>query len=539
MSRKKSAVSTPERRGKRICVVGGGRWGKNHIRTLNELGLLAGICDTSVDARKVFAKEFPGVELFETIDDALAKSFDGFVVATPAHTHYAVARRVIERGHHVLVEKPITLQVDEAIELCRYAREMSVNLMVGHVLLFHPAIRKMRELIAGGKVGRLQHLYSNRLNLGTVRTEENILWSFAPHDISIFHYLIGTQPISVESRGGVFLQPGIHDTTLTLLRYPDNVVAHVFLSWLHPYKEHRIVVVGTKGMLSFDDSSDEKQLLFYEKGIDWVRGEPIKRDGPTEIIPYEKSAPLAEELRYFAEHLDGRPLEIATGDSGVEVLRVLSRATADLLGSEKSEVKPPPPPPPAEKPTTPYFVHSSAIVDDPCEIGEGTKIWHFSHVQANCKIGKSTSLGQNVNVGPGAVIGDHVKIQNNVSVYEGVTLEDHVFCGPSMVFTNVREPRSKYPTKSSGFHKTLVREGATLGANCTIVCGITVGCHAFVAAGAVVTKDVPDYALMAGVPARRIGWVCECGHRVQPLAGKVRCPRCSIEYRLVGERLTR
>ena len=184
----------------------------------------------------------------------------------------------------------------------------------------------------------------------------------------------------------------------------------------------------------------------------------------------------------------------------------------------------------------PFFVHESAYVDDDVEIGEGTKIWHFCHIQSHTKIGRKCTFGQNVNVGNHVVIGDFVKIQNNVSVYEGVTLEDYVFCGPSMVFTNVIDPRCKYPQCGSQFyHRTLVREGASIGANATIVCGNTVGRHAFIGAGAVVTKDVPDFALMVGVPARRKGWACECGEILPPFALEVKCPRCGLAYYLDGE----
>lgn len=163
-----------------------------------------------------------------------------------------------------------------------------------------------------------------------------------------------------------------------------------------------------------------------------------------------------------------------------------------------------------------YFVHESSYIDENVEIGEGTKIWHFSHVQSGAKIGRYCVLGQNVNIGNNVIIGNYVKIQNNVSVYEGVILEDYVFCGPSMVFTNVIDPRSKYPQVGSQFYiKTLVKEGATLGANCTIICGNTIGKYAFIGAGAVVTKDVPDYALVVGNPARLIGWVSESGQKLE------------------------
>lgn len=173
-----------------------------------------------------------------------------------------------------------------------------------------------------------------------------------------------------------------------------------------------------------------------------------------------------------------------------------------------------------------YFVHPTSVVDDHVEVGDGTKIWHFSHIQSGAKIGKNCSFGQNVNVSNNVTIGDGVKVQNNVSIYEGVELEDFVFCGPSCVFTNDLTPRARYP-KGHQYKKTLVCHDATLGANCTIVCGHRIGAYATIAAGAVVTKDVEPHALMAGVPARRIGWVCECG---QVLDHEMKCPDCGRKF---------
>lgn len=174
------------------------------------------------------------------------------------------------------------------------------------------------------------------------------------------------------------------------------------------------------------------------------------------------------------------------------------------------------------------YIHESSYIDEGVQIGKGTKVWHFSHIMSGAKIGDYCTLGQNVSIASNVVIGNHVKIQNNVSVYEGVTLEDYVFCGPSMVFTNVKDPRCKYPQRGSEFYqKTLVKEGASIGANATIVCGYTIGKNAFIAAGAVVTSDVPDYALMAGVPAKQKGWVCECGEQ---LKSGLTCKRCGRVY---------
>jgi len=177
----------------------------------------------------------------------------------------------------------------------------------------------------------------------------------------------------------------------------------------------------------------------------------------------------------------------------------------------------------------PYFVHESCYVDEPCTIGEGTKIWHFTHVMKDSVIGKACNIGQNVLVSSGVTMGDNCKIQNNVSLYTGVILEDHVFCGPSMVFTNVMNPRSEVSRRGE-YRKTLVKRGATLGANSTIVCGVTIGAYAFVGAGSVVTRDIPDFALVIGSPARRTGWMCRCGIKLVVDGARSKCMECSTEY---------
>lgn len=184
-----------------------------------------------------------------------------------------------------------------------------------------------------------------------------------------------------------------------------------------------------------------------------------------------------------------------------------------------------------------YFVHESSYIDEPSEIGDGTQIWHFCHVLKDTRIGQNCRIGQNVVIGPRVSVGNNVKIQNNVSVYPGVTLEDDVFCGPSMVFTNVLTPRCEVPRNTDAdFGKTLVKKGATIGANATIVCGSTLGRYAFVGAGAVVTKDVPDYALVVGNPAKQIGWMCECGERLPAISGVATvCQSCERSYQLTGE----
>ena len=427
----------------KVCVIGSGQWGKNHARTLNDCGYLGGIIDTNKETLKELKQQYPSIKTFSSLEMPGALEFDAYTVVVPAELHYPIAKTLLENNKHVLVEKPITLNSKDAKELCIIADKNSCVLMTGHLLLFHPAIVKIKSLIDSGKIGKLQYIYSNRLNLGTVRKEENSLWSFAPHDISIFKYFTNNSPIKVESSGGAFLQSHIHDTTMTTLQYPENIVGHIFVSWLHPFKEHRLVVIGSKGMLSYEDSSKNKELLFYEKGIDWIQGEPIKRDGPTETIPYEKSQALENELRHFVHCILGQEQNnLINGYNGLDVLNVLEQAEQSLQQSISEE-----------KNKTAYFAHPSSHISSSAKIGKQSKIWNNSNIQDNAQIGDHCILGQNVNIGPNVKTGNHCKIQNNVSVYEGVELEDYVFCGPSMVFTNITNPRCLYQRLNQNFIK--------------------------------------------------------------------------------------
>ena len=316
---------------KNVCVVGAGYWGKNHIRILHELGFLGGIVESNKETLNRFAEQYPDVKGFLSLDEALQdKSFLGFTVATPAKTHYPVAKQAMEAGKHVLVEKPFALEKKHAEELIHLSEKNNVNLMVGHVLLFHPAIKKIKELINKGKIGKLQYIYSNRLNLGQVRTEENVFWSLAPHDISVFQYFTNSFPTSIHASGSAFLQEGIHDLTLTQLKYPSGVEGHIFVSWLHPFKEHRLVVIGTEAMLTFEDSSEGKPLKLYAKKIGMEKGIPEKIDGPVTLIDYEQKMALTEELQYFVSHLDGKKPNIANGQHALEVTKILIIANKQL-----------------------------------------------------------------------------------------------------------------------------------------------------------------------------------------------------------------
>jgi UDP-2-acetamido-3-amino-2,3-dideoxy-glucuronate N-acetyltransferase len=315
------------------------------------------------------------------------------------------------------------------------------------------------------------------------------------------------------------------------LKFPSGTKAHIFVSWLHPYKEQKLIIIGDKKMVMFNDIHPKNKLFSYSHKIDWIDRVPIPRPEEAEPIPIENTEPLKAECLHFLECIASRKAPRTDGRSGLRVLKILQTCQESLekdgilLPLKKNEKKK-------------YFIHRSSYIDDNVTIGEGTKIWHFCHILKNTSLGKCCSLGQNVVAGPNAVIGNNVKIQNNVSIYDGVVLEDDVFCGPSMVFTNVINPRSHWPRKEE-YQMTLVKKGASLGANSTIVCGHTIGRYAFIGAGALVNKDIPDYALVYGIPARIQGWMCYCGLKLELSNSpdsheSVKCKNCERKYEKKG-----
>jgi UDP-2-acetamido-3-amino-2,3-dideoxy-glucuronate N-acetyltransferase len=515
-----------------VAVVGCGDWGKNLVRNFSELGSLRAVCDTDPARLEACLGRSGDAVRLTGFDDVLRREdVNAVVIATPSATHYDLAKKAIAAGRDVLVEKPMALDLGEAEELVSSAAAVGRILMVGHVLLFHPAVSRLKSMIDRGELGRINYIYSNRLNLGKFRTEENILWSFAPHDISIILHLLNALPVYVSSSGAGYLNPRVADVTLTNLDFPGGVKSHIFVSWLHPFKEQKLVVVGDKRMALFDDVNMSDKLTIYDHKIDWVAGLPVPRPDQGAAVPLKGDEPLRLECRHFLECVEQRRSPLTSGEHGLRVSVVLEACQKSLTQGGKSiRVE--------RNPRRAYFIHESSVVDEPAEIGEGTKIWHFSHVLKDCRIGRDCTIGQNVSIGPHVTIGRNVKIQNNVSVYEGVTLEDDVFCGPSMVFTNVINPRSHWPRRDE-FKPTLIKQGASLGANSTVLCGLTIGRYAFVGAGALVNRDVPDYALVYGAPARIKGWMCYCGGKL-PLSASASsretavCGACGRAYRKEG-----
>lgn len=510
----------------KIGLIGFGGWGVNWARTLHKLGVLGAICDASPEQQKRAQEQYPSVSLTSSVD-VLLKDPDirGCVIATPSVTHVRIAEQVLRAGKDALVEKPLALNSREAEHLMELARAEGRILMVGHVLEYHPAILKLGELIRQGVLGKIFAIESNRLNFGKIRTEENALWSFAPHDIAIILRLAGALPEDISCTGGFHLNSEIADTTHTHLSFASGLKAHIFVSWLHPFKEHRLVVLGSEQMAVFDDLLPwDQKLKLYPTAVGWVAGKvPVANKAESSAVRLEADEPLAAECRHFLSCIENRRQPLTDGTSGIAVVRILETAQKSL--EQKGTVQKY-----ESLPSPRSYVHPTAIVEPGANLGEDTKVWHFAHVMPKVKIGKKCNIGQNVFIANGVRIGNGVKIQNNVSVYDGVVLEDNVFCGPSMVFTNVMNPRSHIERKNE-YRQTIVREGATLGANSTIVCGVEIGRFAFVGAGAVVTKSVPAYGLVTGVPAKLTGWMCECAaHKLEFSARQASCPQCHRTY---------
>ncbi|OGF62350.1 MAG: oxidoreductase [Candidatus Fischerbacteria bacterium RBG_13_37_8] len=524
--------------GKYIGLIGLGYWGNNLLRNLYELNVLHTACDVDEKLLMERKSQFPGIEYVNSFEKVLQiPEIKAAAIATPAASHYELIKKALLAGKDVFVEKPLALTMTEGQELVQLAEQKKRILMVDHILQYHPAVIKLKELIKAGELGKIQYIYSNRLNIGKLRTEENILWSFAPHDISIILMLMDEEPLCVSTFGGAYLNEGIYDTTLSMFEFANGVKAHIFVSWLHPFKEQKLVVVGTKAMAVFDDVSEEK-LFLYPHTIEWRNGKvPIAQKAQYQVVPFAKGEPLKIEMQHFLMCVKERKRPKTDGQEALKVLKILEACQTNIEQHSLSqgipeiqEISP--------KIDKKYFVHESSFVDDQVEIGDGTKIWHYCHILKNTKIGQNCIFGQNVMVGPNVIIGNRVKVQNYVSIYESVELEDEVFCAPSMVFTNVINPRAFIERKTE-FRKTLVKRGATLGANSTIICGVTIGEYALIGAGAVVTKEVLPYALVTGVPARQTGWVCKCGNTLKGIMidNRMICRCCGLQYVKEGEHL--
>ena len=307
-----------------IAVVGCGYWGKNLVRNFGQLGVLRLICDSNAKSLETQKALYPQADVTESFAAVLEDSqIKAVVLATPAVMHHAQVKQALNAGKDVFVEKPLALHYTEGQELVDLAKRKKLILMVGHILEYHPAVALLKQIIERGELGRVLYLYSNRLNLGKVRQEENILWSFAPHDISVICSLLNAEPIEVSASGGSYLQSGIADVTVTNLVFHGGTRAHIFVSWLHPYKEQKLVVVGDRKMAVFDDTAREGKLKIYDKGIEWRAGLPVPRQTSETTLFFEELEPLRLECEHFLHCVHDRRQPLTSGQSALRVLKVL------------------------------------------------------------------------------------------------------------------------------------------------------------------------------------------------------------------------
>jgi len=503
----------------KVAVVGAGHWGRNLVRVFFGLKTLDTVCDFNRDILKEIKKLYGNINYTSSYSKVLNNnSIKAVVISTPAESHYRLAKEALNFNKDVFVEKPLAMAVDEGAELVELAKRKDRILMVGHLLEYHPGILKLKELIDKQRLGKINYIYSSRLNLGRIRKEENILWSFAPHDISVILRLMNKMPESVSALGGNYLHKDIADVTVSNFSFKGGTKGHIFVSWLHPYKEQKLIVIGNKKMAVFDDVIAKDKLVLYNYKVDLNGKMPTYWRENAEPVEFKHEEPLLLECKHFLRCIAKRKKPKTDGQSALKILRILEACEFSLQNGGSIMT------------LNDYYAHPTSTIDHPCRIGKGTKIWHYSHIMRNATVGEKCNIGQNVFIGSKTSIGNNVKIQNNVSIYDSTKLEDDVFCGPSVVFTNVINPRSHIIRKDE-YRQTRVKKGATLGANATIICGVTIGEHAFIGAGAVVTKDIPAYALAYGNPATLHGWMCICGTKLQfnqnNIAG---CAVCGRKY---------
>ena len=426
----------------KIACIGAGYWGRNLVRNFDALHALSWICEADTAKHAELAAAYPRAPRDRL--GGSGSSDPGVERCRDRHSSGDARRagpRALAAGKDVFVEKPLCLSVEEGEDLAKLAASNGRVLMVGHLLWYHPAVLRLKRLIDEGELGRIQYIYSNRLNLGKIRSEENILWSFAPHDVSVILGLVGEMPEEIHAQGGNYLNDRIADVTVSLLSFASGVKAHIFVSWLHPFKEQKLVVVGDRKMAVFNDMEKENKLLLYPHVIRWEKNLPVPTKAEAEPIAFEPGEPLQAECLHFLECIRTRATPRTDAREGLRVLKVLQGCQAAL------ERGPTPPQTVAEAkaPKAPISRTNPPSSTRESRSVKARSIWHVSHILKNSRVGKDCRIGQNVVIGPNAIVGNGVKIQNNVSVYEGVTLEDGVFCGPSMVFTNVFNPRERDP----------------------------------------------------------------------------------------------
>ena len=315
----------------KICVIGAGNWGSNHIKTLIRQNIFTGCVEVDPNKINEIKKYYPEVLCYSSLNDSFSEEFDGYIISTPSENHYQSAIDLISKKKPVLVEKPLALSVNEAEKIKSALLLNKGKLMVGHLLMYHPAILKIEKLLYEGRIGSIKYIYSNRIQRGKIRSNENVLWSFAPHDIAVFQFFVKTFPKSVKSVGRDIFKNKIHDSVITHMKYPNGIEGHIFSSWINPFKEHKMVIIGTKGSILFEDSIEKHPIKLFENENQIINGKIslLKNKKPKKIY-YDTSSPLDNELKNFINLINNNGSNHSDIDKGIEVIKILEMATKSL-----------------------------------------------------------------------------------------------------------------------------------------------------------------------------------------------------------------
>ena len=541
----------------RYALIGCGRIAINHIRACIHNRLeLCGLCDLDIKKTEQLLEktDYPHLETIHTYTDykelIWVERPDFVSIATESGCHAEIAFFCVEQGIHVIIEKPVALSMKDADRLVSAAERKHVKICACHQNRFNPAVQALRQAIDKGRFGKISHAsihvrwnrtrdyYAQANWRGTWGNDGGALMNQCIHGIDLLRWLLGDEIEHVYGQTGQQFHHYLEaeDVGMAVVRFKNGVIATIEgTTNVYPKNlEESLYIFGEKGTVKIGGTSTNNIDIweFADQGIEDEEKRNLKE--ATSNVYGNGHAALFADMVDAIENDRSPYVDAKAGRNALELVLAIYKsqktgmpvkfpmtdfASIDMEGMFSS-----------------FYVDSTASIDDHVSIGNGTSIWHYSHLQTGARIGEFCTIGQNVNIAPDVNVGNHVKIQNNVSVYSGVVLEDYVFCGPSCVFTNDLNPRSKYPKQHTEYQKTIVKEGATIGANATIVCGHTLGRYSFVGAGAVVLEDVPDHALVAGVPGRQIGWVCECGNRLEDTFV---CSHCGKSYQKTENGLKR
>lgn len=461
-----------------VALIGAGYWGKNLLRDLNNLDVLKSVCEIKdIDNLRL---KYPKLRITKDYNEILEdKKINAIVIALPVEHHYEYAKKALEHNKDVFVEKPLSLNIEEGEELVRLAYKRNKILMVGHLMHYHPCIIKIKELLKSKILGKLLYINFSRKNMGIIRKNENVLWSLAPHDISLMlNFTKGLKIKKLECYGKKCIS-NIYDITDTFIEFDNNLQCTISVNWLYPIKEQKISIVGEKGILVFDDTKKKDKLTYCLNYLD-IKNNIINKNFKTINVDITKS-PLVLECMHFIDCCLKRKSPITDGYEGLDVLEILNECQMKLN------------------------ISTNSIVENNAIIGTKTKIWNYSHIM-NAIIGNNCTIGDYCFIGDNVIIGNNCKIQNHSSIFDGVEIRDNVFIGPNTTFTNTRIPRANIPVDKK-YEKTIVMNNVSIGAGSIIRCGIKLGEYSFIGAGSVVTKDTESFGVYFGNPAHKVGTI--------------------------------